>query len=545
MILLLIAALLTLAVPVGAGELDILPLGDPARAMAVAGVAAGTFYDTHAGAETGFDAMIDRMARADVVLLGEEHTHAGQKELQARILAALAARGRRVVLGMEFFQRDDADVLRRFLGGSLSGDEFLLASGWYDRGGYRFDYYRPQMETARRLGMPIVGLNLPREILRAVNRGGLAALTPEQRALVGEVSTGGSPQHRFLVERFFGEAAASMPAAVIDNMYAAQCLWDVAMARSILTALPADTTMVVIVGSGHVAYALGIPRRLAEERAAKGLPALDVVTLVPVEAPLPAEEGDIRGHPTGNGAAGQAPDVSPAMFVRSLADFVVGFAATGGLERYPRLGADLDAGKDGAVAVKRVWPDTPAQHAGLKAGDVVLDLNGASFADLANLRLALAALEWGERVDVRVRRGADEANAVVLLAEDPVAEKQRFVPGWGSEALPGFDPLGSAVAAPVAGHLVRVIRRDGVPLRVDERDGTALVALHRLDDPGRAACSLFRDPRPDGAVELCYTRDATGAVTDTARFDRAGRRVGAAGAVSGAVRCRPKGGGKR
>lgn len=545
MILLLVAALLTLAVPAGAGELDMLPLGDPARSMAVAGIAAGTFYDTHAGAERNFDAMVDRMARADVVLLGEEHTHAGQKELQAKILAALAAHGRRVVLGMEFFQRDDAGVLGRFLDGSLEGDEFLLASGWYDRGGYRFDYYRPQMEAARRLHLPIVGLNVPREIVRAVNRGGLAALTPDQRTLIGEVSTAGSPQHRFLVERFFGEAAASMPAAVIDTMYAAQCLWDVAMARSILTALPTDATVVVIVGSGHVAYSLGIARRLAEERATKGLPALDVVTFVPVEAPLPAEEGDIRGHPGASPAAGQSPDASPAMFVRSLADFVGAFAATGGLERYPRLGADLEAGKDGAVTVKRVWPDTPAQHAGLKAGDIVLDLNGATFADLAHLRLALASLEWGERVDVRVRRGSNEVNAVVLLAEDPVAEKQRFVPGWGSETLAGFDPLGSAAATPVAGRTVRMVRRDGVPLRVEERDGTTVVALHALDAAGRAACSLFRDPRPDGTVEACYTREAAGAVTATARFDRTGRPVGNAGAVSGAVRCRPKGGGKR
>jgi uncharacterized iron-regulated protein len=503
----------------------VLPIGDPARAFRVAGTAPGTFYDTRAGAEVAFEAMIGRMARADVVLLGEEHTSAAQKELQARILAAVAASGRKTALGMEFFQRDDADVLRRWLDGTLAGDEFLLASGWYDRGGYRFDYYRPQMEVARRNQMPIVGLNVPRDIVRAVNRGGLGALSEAQRAIVGEVTTAGAPQHRFLVERFFGEAIASMPAAWLDNMYAAQCVWDVAMARTILGARSDGSTMVVIVGSGHVAYGLGIARRLAEERLAGGLPALDVITLVPVEAPPPAEEGEMRGHP-GAGAMGGEPPASPAVFSRSLADFVAAFSATGGLERFPRLGVDLETGKDGAPAVKRVWPDTPAQHSGLETGDAVIDVNGVAFADLSHLRLALARLEWGERVDFRVRRGEKEAHAVVLLAEDPVSEKQRLVPGWAIEDLTTFDPGGAAVVStPPAGRTLRLVRRDGRALRVEERDGTALLAVHRLDDQGRAACSLYRDPLPDGAVKLCYTRDAAGVITATTRLDRSGRPI--------------------
>ena len=137
----------------------------------------------------------------------------------------------------------------------------LEETGWYDRGGYRWEYYRPVMEVAREHGISVVGVNVPREIPRAVNRGGLQALSDEQREQVGSVSTDGSAQHRYLISRYFGDTVALLPPGWFDNMYAAQCLWDVVMARSILGEVAEDTTVVLVVGSGHVAYDLGISRR--------------------------------------------------------------------------------------------------------------------------------------------------------------------------------------------------------------------------------------------------------------------------------------------
>ena len=228
-----------------ATELDVLPLGDQIFAYELGSADAGLLYDTVAGATVDLDAMAGRFAEADVVLLGEEHTAMDQKLLQAQIVERMAETGKRIVLAMEFFQRGDNAALQRWARGETDDRQLLEETGWYDRGGYRWEYYQPVMEVARTHGMTIVGANVPRDIPRAVNRGGLAGLSDEQRLEVGEVSTDGSPQHRYLIARYFGDTVAMLPAGWFDNMYAAQCLWDVVMARSILAEVEEGTTVVL------------------------------------------------------------------------------------------------------------------------------------------------------------------------------------------------------------------------------------------------------------------------------------------------------------
>ena len=52
-----------------------------------------------------------------------------------------------------------------------------------------------------------------------------------------------------------------------------------------------------------------------------------------------------------------------------------------------------------------------------------------------------------------------------------------------------------------------------------------LVALHLLGPDGRVERSLFRDPLPDGAVEIRYQREEAGEVKAEERRDRAGKSV--------------------
>ncbi len=280
-----------------ATELDMLPLGDVELEYRLGSADSGSFYDTANGVPVEIDELVARFAEADVVLLGEEHTAMEQKLLQAEIVEGMAAVGRPIVLAMEFFQRSDNAVLDRWVRGEIDDRELLEATGWYDRGGYRWEYYQPVMDIARTHGMRIVGANVSRDIPRAVNRGGLAGLSEEEHQEVGEVTTDGSPQHRYLISRYFGDTVAMLPPGWFDNMYAAQCLWDVVMARSILAEVAEDATVVLVVGSGHIAYDLGIPRRLDEERGAAGLPGLKIATFCPATAPAPDPDGEPSGHP--------------------------------------------------------------------------------------------------------------------------------------------------------------------------------------------------------------------------------------------------------
>ena len=513
------------AAAAGAEELGQLPLGPKPRAYELGSGGPGTFYDCAAGETVPFEAMVERMGKAQVVLLGEEHTHLPQKRLQARILDALADTGRPLVLGMEFFQRTDGDVLRRWVEGTLDGDAFLLASHWYDRGGYNWGYYADVMEVARRRGIPVAGLNVPRSILHTVSRKGLDALDEEQRRTVGPVTTGGSPEHRYLISRYFGDTVALLPPAWFDRMYAAQCVWDVVMARSILDALPEGGTVVAIAGTGHVAYGLGIARRIAEEAARRGVPAPSVVTLVTAQAPA-ATGDEPHGHPMGPDGGGKEEGFRPAVFSRGVADFVAVFPDDGGVEAFPSLGLSLET-KDGAVTVRRVRPDSPAADAGLERGDVLLDIAGWRPPDVSRARLRLAGLRWGDRFDLAVLRGGAPRFCATLLEPELVETERSVAPGWSVRALPAFDPT-APVPEPVPPGSAEepevryvLVERDGVPVRVEARAGEVLVAVHEIEN-GAVVRSLYRDPLPDGAVEVRYRRGPDGAVTAEERLDRAG-----------------------
>lgn len=453
-----------------------------------------------------------------------------QKLLHARIVEAIAATGRPTVLAMEFFQRSDREALDAWGRGEIDDRGLLEATAWYERGTYRWEYYRPVMEVARRRGLPIVGVNVPREIPRAVNRGGLASLSEDQRREVGEVSTDGSPEHRYLISRYFGDTVAALPPGWFDNMYAAQCLWDVVMARSLLAEAAEGTTVVLIVGSGHVAYGLGIQRRLDDERSAAGLPPLEVATLCPVTAPAPEPDGEPTGHPMGGGGHGMGDAAAPpAQFARSLADLVAAFEDSGGIEAYPTLGLRLAAGDDGRPVVSAVWPDTLAEDVGFASGDVIVDVNGRRPGGLAELRLMLAEIEWGQRLGLLVERGGATLEIAALLVPAVDTTEPSTAPGYTVETVGELDPASPAAARdlvlPADRADRRLVSQGGVAARIEVRHGEVLDEVHELGADGRVSRSLLRVARDDGAVELRFERDADGWVTGVAAFDRLGGRV--------------------
>jgi uncharacterized iron-regulated protein len=522
---------LGIALPVAADELDLLPIGDAARATELASSPAGTFYDCRNDRQLSLDELAAALVEARVVLIGEEHTNLEQKLFHAELLAAMAAHKRDLILGMEFFLRSHGEPLSRWQGREIDDEQFLRETGWYDRGSYRWEYYSPVMDVARANGIPVVGLNIPREIPRTVNRSGLEGLSEEQRLEVGEIDTSGSPEHRYLISRYFGETVAMLPPGWFDNMYAAQCLWDVVMARSILDNLGPEATLVVIVGSGHVAYDVGIGRRIHDELAAAGRPDMRVATFCPVVAPPPDPEGDPHGHPMGGHGRGMgdAPG-KPARFVRSLADYVGVFADTGGIEAYPRLGLQLDEGEDGVPVVKRAWPDTPAEAVGFEHGDRLVEFNGVAPGDLSELRMSLARTEWGERAEFTVERDDEQQKIGMLLFPTVDLSETVVAPGYTIDEVLQPDPGSAApvVADDGAGARRRhrlVSKDDGVE-RVEVWSDDVLEEVHELDAGRRVVRSLYRSPRADGAVEVRYERGEDGSVTGVERTDANGHVIG-------------------
>ena len=197
------------------------------------------------------------------VYLGEEHTNLLHHQMQAAVIRALAADGRRVVIGMEQFQRPIQPALAGWTLGWYTDDEFIEKSDWKHQWGMDFALYKPIFDAAKDLQLPIVALNIPRDWVHNVGQKGLDGLTSDQKAQLPSVIDLNNATHKQVFLAMIG----GHPMTGMDNMYAAQVLWDTAMSDTAVKYMSQETNpktvMVVICGSGHVMYKEGINWRVA------------------------------------------------------------------------------------------------------------------------------------------------------------------------------------------------------------------------------------------------------------------------------------------
>jgi len=253
----------------------------PAPPPLAPGLEAGSLYRTAREAE--FDAMIEELAKADVVYVGETHDNAEHHDIQLRVIRALAERGRLHGVGMEQFQRPFQAALDAYVEGRADEAELLERTEWKKRWNMDFGLYRPILEAARERRLPVIALNVTDEVRKASREGKLDELPSTVRASLPAPYLD-DPDHRaFVRESYRGhlKEGEALDEAKFERFYRAMCLWDDVMADSVvrwfLTA-PKDGQLVVLAGRGHIANRYGVPGRVFRRT---GRP---YATVVPVEA---------------------------------------------------------------------------------------------------------------------------------------------------------------------------------------------------------------------------------------------------------------------
>jgi uncharacterized iron-regulated protein len=233
-------------------------------AMLLASADAGSagealLYDLAAQKAVSLQSVMPELARKRVVLVGELHNQKAHHDAQLKIIRAMAETGTSVAVGFEMFQAGSQSALDRWVSGQMAREDFQKI--YYENWNFPWYLYRDLFDYARENKIPMVGLNVPRDITRQVARQGFSSLTDEQRGRLPEVACRVDKKYMAFIRRAFGAHAHGN----LNFTYfcEAQLVWDTAMAVHAIRYLEAhpDTTMVVITGSGH-ARKMGIPDQL-------------------------------------------------------------------------------------------------------------------------------------------------------------------------------------------------------------------------------------------------------------------------------------------
>ncbi len=148
-------------------------------------------------------------------------------------------------------------------------------------------------------------------------------------------------------------------------------------------------------------------------------------------------------------------------------------------------------GDDWEYVVRRVTSGSPADKAGLKAGDVVASVNGLQIERELDLHRSLIGQREGQMVDIKARRAKSIADMRIELASSGVpartVNRTESVPDIADDAwrvlglrltTANRSELGDMDASYNGGLRVVSVRADGLASRHGIRAGDILVGMH-------------------------------------------------------------------
>ncbi len=343
--------------------------------------------------------IVSRASARRVVLLGEQHDIADHHRWQLQMLSALHAARPGMVVGFEMFPRRVQGVLDRWVAGELTEAQFLAQADW--RNVWRLDanLYLPLFHWARINRVPMIAINIDRELSREVSEKGFDAIPIERREGVSRPAEPSADYTKWLLGVYrehqrSGTRNVEATDPAFRRFVEGQLLWDRAMAESLASAHhPAGNALVVgILGSGHIAHGYGVPHQLK----AIGVP--EVMSLLPWSSN--AQCGDL---------------------VAGYADAVYGMPAQPNESRAQRarLGVGLERTK-GGVLIKQVEASSIAATAGVQAGDVVVEIAGLRAEEPADVADAVQRQAPGTWLPIKVLRRGESFD---LIAKFPPALK--------------------------------------------------------------------------------------------------------------------------
>jgi uncharacterized iron-regulated protein len=218
-------------------------------------------YDIQGGRAAPITEMVPDLSRNRIVIVGEHHNNKSHHEAQLEVIRTFKEAGIEVTAGLEMFRSDSQEALDQWVAGEIGEAEFERI--FYDNWGYSWENYRVIFDYARKENVPLIGLNVPREITRQVASQGFKSLSAEQRGKLSNIACRVDKEYMEYIKRAYGGHAHGK----LNFTYfcEAQLVWDEVMAVNTLDYLRKNPTAMVVIltGTGH-AQKNAIPRQIKE-----------------------------------------------------------------------------------------------------------------------------------------------------------------------------------------------------------------------------------------------------------------------------------------
>jgi len=253
-----VAALCAIAFVPGPGVADVPPLPPPTAMLDRGHPLVGQIVAT--GHRLTARDLADRAAGSDYVLLGEKHDNPDHHALQAWVIDAIVAAGRRPAIAMEMLDADQSQSLADYRKKpNADADGLGPALGWAARGWPDWSIYAPIAAAALRADLPILPADLTRTAIRAVGRGGTDALRPGLENELQSSPRFDAAQSQSLADELRASHCGKLPDQALPRMMEVQWSRDANMARTLRAA---ERPAVLIAGTGHIRNDRAVPWHL-------------------------------------------------------------------------------------------------------------------------------------------------------------------------------------------------------------------------------------------------------------------------------------------
>lgn len=321
---------------------------------------------------TSLNDIIKDILHTPIIFIGEKHDQYADHIVQLKIIKALYKHNRYIAVGMEMFEKRYQDVINEYLEGKIDERTFIKNTHYLKEWSFNYLMYRPIIEFCKKHHIPIVALNAPNEITNKVAMKGLKSLSKKERKEIPQKLIFPNKAYKSFLKKIYKIHTGLNN---FEYFCEAQTIWDQTMADSIVDFLQKNPEyqMVVLTGSGHVAFGYGIPYR--------------------VKLSLPLKQSIII-------------NVHDDQLKPNMADFFL-FPPFIKQPFSPKLGVFLTSIKrDGKTYLKvvDVIPHSVAWKAGIKPGYLIVAFDGKPIHNIYDLKLDLLFKHKGDSAILKIRR---------------------------------------------------------------------------------------------------------------------------------------------